>query len=186
MAEDNPSNPFWGYSLRLYASGEVATLCLALQDGWGLDVNLLLYCLWHGEAGRSLSEESVVSASRACAAWRREVVQPLRGARRWMKGRSEGVAGRADSLRERIKALELAAEKHQQDWLADQAVDHSHEAPAAAAAANLALYLKTEELTPDEELTGTLARLLAEAFPDDDAGPRDEALRAALGRAERS
>ena len=37
-------NPFWNYSLALYARAEVAKTCLALQDRLGLDVNLLLFC----------------------------------------------------------------------------------------------------------------------------------------------
>ncbi len=165
MAPEDPSNPFWGYSLRLYGSGEVAPLCLRLQDGWGLDVNLLLYCLWRGAQGHSLSLEGMARISTPTAAWRQEVVEPLRKTRRWLKGRDEGVAAKASGLRDQIKALELAAEKCQQDWLADQELTFTSAPAPLASAKNLALYLEQEAVTPNSELIAVLARLLTEAFP---------------------
>ncbi len=69
-------------------------------------------------------------------------MQPLRGVRRWLKGVS-GPAG-AEALRARVKALELEAERLQQERL------HAHlplaggESSPAAARANLVAYLKAE------------------------------------------
>lgn len=165
MAPEDPSNPFWGYSLRLYGSGEVAPLCLRLQDGWGLDVNLLLYCLWHGAQGQCIAPADMAAIGQPSAAWRQEVVEPLRKTRRWLKGRSEGVAAKAPGLRDKVKALELAAEKCQQDWLADQSLTLVSAPVPLASAKNLALYLEQEAVTPDSELVAVLARLLTEAFP---------------------
>jgi hypothetical protein len=46
------NNPFWEYSLSHYVREGVADACLALQDGHGLDVNMLLYGAWLGSMGQ--------------------------------------------------------------------------------------------------------------------------------------
>ena len=44
---NKPQN-FWKFSLELYDREGVAAACLALQEEYQLDVNLLLFCYWHG------------------------------------------------------------------------------------------------------------------------------------------
>ncbi len=46
-----PSSPFWDYSLGIYRKPGVADACIALQDEFGLDVNMLLACLWFSAEG---------------------------------------------------------------------------------------------------------------------------------------
>src|SRR5262249_40267230 len=53
-AADLQTLNFWNFSLKVYGRPGVAAACIALQDGLGLDVNLLLYCCWHGRARRRL------------------------------------------------------------------------------------------------------------------------------------
>jgi hypothetical protein len=48
-----------------------AEACIALQDGLGLDVNLLLYCCWHGRAHRKLDEAALRHAMAAVEGWQR-------------------------------------------------------------------------------------------------------------------
>ena len=172
---EDRSNPFWHYSLKLYACNEVAELCLHLQDEGGLDVNLVLYCLWQGSQGRCLQPESLSAVSRVSAPWRQEVVESLRRARRWMKGREQDIAGRSDGLRERIKALELAAEKCQQDWLAAHPAVYEDAPPLIAAARNLSTYVQMAGTQSTPILQGDLARLLHQAFPDAAAKDLSEA-----------
>ena len=76
---------FWSFSLQVYGKPGVAEACIALQDGLGLDVNLLLYCCWHGRAHRKLDEAALRHAMAAVEGWQREVVQPLRAVRRRLK-----------------------------------------------------------------------------------------------------
>ncbi|HEX6103216.1 MAG TPA: TIGR02444 family protein, partial [Alphaproteobacteria bacterium] len=43
--------PFWSFSVALYGRPGVAPACLALQDRFGCDVNLLLFAIWAGRCG---------------------------------------------------------------------------------------------------------------------------------------
>ena len=103
-------NPLWEYSLAVYAREGVADCCLALQDEFGLDVNLLLYAAWLAQRGERLQRDHLAGLEARVARWREKVVKPLRQLRR--QWRDESGAG---SLRRDIKALELRAERLQQD-----------------------------------------------------------------------
>lgn len=104
-------NPFWQYSLRVYARPAVAEALLRLQDDCGADVNMLLCSAWLAENSAVLDGEPLRQAMAVGAAWQSGCVAPLRSARRFLKGRS------AETLREQVKLLELAAERLQQDAL---------------------------------------------------------------------
>jgi uncharacterized protein (TIGR02444 family) len=103
---------FWTFSLELYDAEGVAAACLELQDASQLDVNLILFCFWHGSAYGKIDPELLQNVIELSTEWRSEVVQPLRNARSWMKLNSIP-SEQFDSLRERIKADELMAEKFQ-------------------------------------------------------------------------
>lgn len=137
---------FWRFSLRTYRAPGVAEACLALQDGCGADVNLLLYCCWTGLIGRRLSARAVRSARAAVARWQSEVVSPLRRSRRAIRKGHRGVTGEwAEQLRKRIGTAELDAEYVEQSVLAGHAAGMPPLArkcePREAAAANLKCYL---------------------------------------------
>ena len=51
--------PFWRYSLKFYGQSGVSDACIALQDGFGVDVNLLLYLFWLASEGRQLTADEV-------------------------------------------------------------------------------------------------------------------------------
>jgi uncharacterized protein (TIGR02444 family) len=131
---------FWNFSLQAYGRPGVAPACIALQDGLGLDVNLLLYCCWHGRAGRALSEADIRRAIAAVDAWQREVVMPLRAVRRRLKaGVAPITTGECEALRRKVNDLELEGERIAQATL------EALPAPAAGrrpvALENLAVYL---------------------------------------------
>ena len=50
MPVEDPAlaNPFWTFSLAVYAEPGVQAECLDLQDQDGIDVNMLLFCAWLG------------------------------------------------------------------------------------------------------------------------------------------
>jgi uncharacterized protein (TIGR02444 family) len=114
----DPDNPFWRFSLAVYARPGVPPACLALQASHGADVNLLLYVCWLASRGVALMPEDIVSAGKAVAAWHREVVIPLRRIRTTLK---DGYAGLDPSLgrpyRDGIKKTELEAEQLEQAML---------------------------------------------------------------------
>jgi uncharacterized protein (TIGR02444 family) len=88
-----------------------------LQDAYQLDVNLILFCFWHGSAYGKIDQELLQNIIKLSIEWRSGVVQPLRSARSWMKLNSNP-SEQFDSLRERIKADELMAEKFQIERIA--------------------------------------------------------------------
>jgi uncharacterized protein (TIGR02444 family) len=111
-----PGSPFWRFSLGFYRQPGVADACIALQDGCGVDVNVLLFFLWLAMARRRVS---LVIAREVCAtvaSWRDDVVVPLRTVRRNLKGGSALVERSVHELfRIKIKAVELEAERLQQE-----------------------------------------------------------------------
>ena len=108
------SNPLWEFSVHNYARDGVAESCLALQDGFGMDVNLLLYAAWVATADRSLSAEHLLALRALIAPWRGRVVRPLRALRQ--EWRDYPVAS---AIRGKIKDLELLAERQQQAMMLD-------------------------------------------------------------------
>jgi uncharacterized protein (TIGR02444 family) len=117
MAEGRLDNPLWRFALAHYRRRGVAVACLALQDGAGIDVNLLMFALWHGASGRGqLGGTALSRLVRAVAAWQSNVVTPLRDLRRRLKPLTDdpalGLLMRPISgLRSDVKRLELEAER---------------------------------------------------------------------------
>lgn len=138
---------FWSFSLQVYGKPGIAEACIALQDGLGLDVNLLLYCCWHGRACRKLDEAGLRRAIDAMEGWQREVVKPLRAVRRRLKsGVPPITAGECQALRRKVGDLELESER-----IAQAALEALPMPPAgrrSAVAENLELYLTLTKHDP--------------------------------------
>ncbi len=131
-AERAPS-PFWVFSLAIYGKPGVPSACLALQEKSGVDVNVLLFCLFAASRGRALEAWDVVAISSAVEDWKTGVVAPLRGVRTLLKSPPGIIAApQAESLRARVKAVELEAERLQQEALFARFSAASLGAPAAA------------------------------------------------------
>jgi uncharacterized protein (TIGR02444 family) len=147
MSEVAPSqgSPFWRFSLRFYRQPEVADACIDLQDRAGVDVNLLLFLLWHALREESISVENIGRLERTIAPWRNTTVIPLRAMRRALKTPPSLVeANTVEGYRTRIKAIELEAERLQQEAMYDIARASPLGHPAAsrekAARENIAGY----------------------------------------------
>ena len=102
-----PVNPFWDFSVALYSRPGVGSACLALQDRHGLDVNLLLFCVYAAACGKRLTAADLTSLNVSVGPWRRRVVEPLRQVRRTFK---EPGHGAMDALAERLRRQVLEAE----------------------------------------------------------------------------
>lgn len=144
----HPPHDFWRFSLRVYRDDGVEPACLALQDGCGADVNLLLFCGWMAGRGASLDRKRLRQAIACVRDWQSQVVTPLRQARRAHKRLAAAVSqAGADpaELRQRMLGLELDCEYIEQKLLADLAAEWPAPArtlPAAEAARkNLERYL---------------------------------------------
>jgi uncharacterized protein (TIGR02444 family) len=103
------TNPFWEFSLAIYAQPGVAPACLELQETHAVDVNVLLYVCWCAWEGKILEARKIAAVDAAIAAWRREVVWPIRVLRQSLGNHPE-----AESSRQMIKQAELEAERVQQ------------------------------------------------------------------------
>ena len=133
----------WRFSCAFYAQPGVSEALLALQDRAGLDVNLILFVLWQGACGRRrLSHAELIAAERSAGPIRAAIVLPLRALRRELRSDRDADVQR---LRERIKTLEIAAERIIQRRLARLAGTPASDVPpaarAAAVQANLAIVL---------------------------------------------
>jgi uncharacterized protein (TIGR02444 family) len=104
------SNPLWDYSLTIYQRDEVAPSCIALQDAFDIDVNLLLYAAWLAHRKRCLSDDHLAALDACVCDWREQVVKPMRELRRQLRDYSS-----AAGVRDELKSLELRAEREQQD-----------------------------------------------------------------------
>lgn len=116
-SEPTPAgSPFWRFSLGFYRQPGVGDACIALQDGAGVDVNLLLLLLWQASLCRAFSPSDVESIEHRIGEWRRMTVVPLREIRRALRSPPAMVEGSvAEAFRTRIKAVELEAERLQQE-----------------------------------------------------------------------
>jgi uncharacterized protein (TIGR02444 family) len=136
------SGELWSFSLAFYERPGVAAALIALQDGAGLDVNLILFAIWHGLSGRGpIDQQGVKAADWAVRAIRVELIEPLRALRRRLKA---ALDADIQQLRERVKMLEVDAERAAQTRLAALARPPFKTDPPARIAdaeANLALYL---------------------------------------------
>jgi uncharacterized protein (TIGR02444 family) len=137
-------SPFWRFSLRFYRQPQVADACIALQEEAGVDVNLLLFLLWQATRKRAFSAAEVEGLEARIGPWREMTVVPLRALRRALKSPPGLVAaGAAEEFRTRIKAVELEAERLQQEAmheLARTAPPGAEMSAEAAARASITAY----------------------------------------------
>src|SRR5580658_1259209 len=136
--------PFWRFSLAFYRQTGVSDACIALQDGCGIDVNLLLFLFWLASEGRQLSADDAKKLDEQVRSWRELTIIPIRDVRRKLKGAATLVEpGKQEAFRNKVKAVELEAERLQQEGLyaVTQAGPLGKPAePPAAARGNVAAY----------------------------------------------
>lgn len=113
---DNVAN-LWDFSLRQYSRVGVADACLRLQDEQGVNVNLLLWCVWLEQRGLVLDAARLRSAQKRIHAWDEHYVVPLRQLRRRMKAEFGTADAGIEPVRQQIKQAELLAEKQLQSLL---------------------------------------------------------------------
>lgn len=117
-AEKTATTPFWRFSLKFYGQPGVSDACIALQDGCGIDVNLLLFLFWLASERQMLSADEVKKLDATIKSWRELTIIPIRDTRRKLKGAKTFVdPAKQEALRDKVKAVELEAEKLQQEAL---------------------------------------------------------------------
>lgn len=117
MSVEGPHS-FWEWSLDRYAQKGVASLLLKLQDDFGLNVNVMLWCLWCAERFEQLPELALRKAHDLTSGWASGVTVELRAVRKRLKSPPpQADPAMAQRLRERVKKAELDAEEIEQAML---------------------------------------------------------------------
>jgi len=112
------TTPFWRFSLKYYGQAGVSDACIALQDGCGVDVNLLLFLFWLASERQELAADEVKKLDATIKSWRELTIIPIRDTRRKLKGAKTFVdPAKQEALRDKVKEVELEAEKLQQEAL---------------------------------------------------------------------
>jgi uncharacterized protein (TIGR02444 family) len=164
---------FWEFSLAFYSRERVSAACLSLQNRRGADVNILLFCCWLATLSLKVEQAGLNAALSAVEAWRREVLEPLRGARRAVAEQFLEIAkSDRQSIKHGMLSVELECERVAQEKIA-QAVGTLTEGaatgvvavedgstPLQLASAALEIYLDMVVGTPDEQDAEDLKALL--------------------------
>ena len=170
-----PEHPFWGFSLAVYGSEGVAPACLALQDRRGIDVNLLLFCLWSATERRLAYDVGAFRAIAAAAGdWQLSVVAPMRAARRRLKAGSPYLPETTSAaLRREVLAAEIGCEHGEQLIIAAVAEGLAGAAramePAAAAAANVRACCEAAGIRLEASDVPALSAVLGARLPEEAA-----------------
>ncbi len=124
MSEKSSDHSFWPWSAAAYERQGVPAALLRLQDDAGLNVNILLWCLWCAERYAEIPELAIRKAADIAATWSAEVTENLRRTRRALKSPPDQAdADAAKALRKKIKKAELDAEEIEQAMLERLAAD---------------------------------------------------------------
>ncbi|CEG58654.1 TIGR02444 family protein [Legionella fallonii] len=139
------TNPFWDYSLTLYAHEEVRQLCLDLQDSYNANVNIVLWCCWYAAEKGLVSQELLQQILMHNTPWHQHVTCQLRHARQWLKKNQSNEL--VEPYGQQILQLEITSEAFQQKQLyelslAQKKTNHNHN-KVEAARVNLECYFAT-------------------------------------------
>lgn len=127
----------WAFAQAFYARPDVSSALLRLQDEHGADVPLVLVLLHAARRGVLLDTDAVGGMMQIALAWSREVVAPLRQARRSIKAATYDTP---QGLYEQAKAVEQSAEQVIIRQLAVTLPASGPSLPDQAAVANLEEY----------------------------------------------
>jgi len=105
----NMNADLWSFALSTYARPGVEAACLRLQEQ-GADVCLLLCGAWLEQRGVALEPERMRTLQQLARPWQAQVIEPLRQLRVQWRAKAQQDEQLA-TLRERVKALELDAER---------------------------------------------------------------------------
>jgi uncharacterized protein (TIGR02444 family) len=111
----------WAFVLDLYARPGVAEACLKLQNEAGIDVMMFLMVAFAAIRRRTLLTPSEIrELDGACRPWREQIVQPLRAVRSGLKsGPPPAPNSETEEFRSKVKAIELASERLQNQLMAE-------------------------------------------------------------------
>jgi uncharacterized protein (TIGR02444 family) len=156
---------FWEFSLAFYSRERVQAACLSLQNRRGADVNILLLCCWLATIGMRVETNDLHAANAAVEAWRRDVLEQLRSARRAVADHFPELAkSDRQSIKHGVLSVELECERIAQEKIATAATGvvavEDGSTPLQLASAALETYLDMIVGTPDDQDAEDLKALL--------------------------
>ncbi len=150
-----PARAFWEFSVQIYTRSQVEPACICLQDNYGININLMLFCIWSSRNGSEpLSPDAIQNAITSCFHWRSSVIEPLRSVRRMVQ-KQEAEERAIKSLQRSLLHDELAAERIEQalmigaTTLEKAKLRGSEPEQAGKALANISLYLSIANIRLD-------------------------------------
>jgi len=124
---DSLTEAVWQLTLKWYAAEGVQPACLALQDRHGIGVSALFALAGTAALGApALSAEAMERTLDRAERWQRQVIEPLRQARRAIRPAAPdepALHAEAEALRKALLQREIAAERLQQALVV---ADYSH------------------------------------------------------------
>ncbi len=156
------NNDLWDFALHLYGQPGVEPACLALQQGWSLSVNRLLFCCWLATTGRALQPEQLCTSQ--AAQWQHSTTEPLR-ALRYQVRQQRLETPELETCYQALRRAELAAEQVELGWLYALSLGWPVTVTATAGCSDLLLqnlcqYLNSKGLEPESRLLGELQVLV--------------------------
>ena len=111
----------WAFALDIYARPGVADACLHLQNEAGIDIMMFLMVAYAAVRHRIwLTPSEFRELDDVCRPWREQIVHPLRAIRSGLKtGPRPAPNSETEQFRSKVKAVELAAERLQNQLLAE-------------------------------------------------------------------
>lgn len=164
-----PSHEFWRYSLKVYGNTNVRDLCLSLQNRFGININLILFCCWFSTTGRGpIAEKYMRQLLNELKPWHQGITEGLRELRHRLSNFHQQTW--AETLRKEILADELTAEQIEQlliiTALPGVIIKHrSQSQKINDCICNFHTYITSMELDLDQDGYDLLQRLLLEVFP---------------------
>ncbi|MGB6977524.1 MAG: TIGR02444 family protein [Gammaproteobacteria bacterium] len=165
-----PDHPFWRFSLEVYQQSPASQALLHLQQQYGLNVNIMLFCCWWACSGQGILVLPEIQRLFAkTALWHNQVVVVLRNMRRRLK--KPALPPQVQGWGRMLFQEELFAEHIEQLMLAETLIrtpspkvgNLTH--VIGNVCRNLQLYFKSQQvqLAPKEEKY--LCQLINAVFP---------------------
>ena len=154
------TSSLWGFASGLYERSGVSEALLGLQDDSGLDIPLFLFLLWADYLGKRYTPVEVEKLAALAAEISRNLIQPVRASRRWLKANHPD-----DSINYRLLLeAELSCEKKLLDALERQSdTSLPGEMPmSATGTANVERYLDCAGISRNGENGDRLAVVFKE------------------------
>ena len=171
-----PESALWNFSTQTYQIPEVETACLALQDNFSADINIILFGCWLGENKIELSTEDIQTLMQTTQPWQNSILKPLRNARRMMKQHIIAMSPELlDQTISNMHEMEINAERMAQQSI-EKAIDLSakniseEKSSVEISTINVSIYLQQlDSVNSISDVSNELTALLDGIYQDAEA-----------------